>query len=237
MSSMKKHKVRKAYLVENVHCTLYSWRRKMNKSSRKRFSNGEPSKGSKAASKMEKKVKRNKRVKIFYASVLPPTNIFVLGLESEKSFYMSPKWGHKGQHTWPKLLSKFWIKSKWERERERCAPCILHVFEVSGVLFQGIGIEWREPKTRWDLEESGNIRKGKWKFSIFGQVEATCTCMQKVCGLVIKGMDGSMACVWESYATSKWQNNAWSQWHSWCWKLGISNVQANINLWFLVQMK
>lgn len=64
MASMKKHKVRKIYLVENIHCTYDSLRRKMNKTSRKMMSNGESGKGSRAASKMEEKVYENEKVQI-----------------------------------------------------------------------------------------------------------------------------------------------------------------------------
>ena len=47
--------MKRTYLVESVHCTFGSWRRKKRKTSRKMMSNGEPDKCSRVASKMEKK--------------------------------------------------------------------------------------------------------------------------------------------------------------------------------------
>lgn len=64
-------------------------------------------------------------------------------------------------------------------------------------------MEWKKARTHGDLGESGKRGKGKWNISIFGPFEATCTCMKIVCCLVIKGMKGGVARVWESYAIRK----------------------------------
>lgn len=64
-------------------------------------------------------------------------------------------------------------------------------------------MKWNEARTRGDLGGNGKRGKGKWNISIFGPIEATYTCMQKVYCLVIKGMEGGVACVWESYVISK----------------------------------
>lgn len=73
MASMKEKKVRETYLVEN-HCILDSWRKQMNKTSRKMRSNGEPGKGSKGSFNNGEKVEKMKRVKIYYDSIQPLTN-------------------------------------------------------------------------------------------------------------------------------------------------------------------
>lgn len=86
----------------------------------------------------------------------------------------------------------------------RYASCVLDVFQVSGVSFQEVGIEWRELRTRGDLEGEG---RAKWIISIFVPIEARCTCMQMVSCLAIKSMERRVARVWESLAASKRQNN------------------------------
>ena len=70
----EEEKSMKTYLVEDVHCTLNSWRKKMNKTSRKMMRSGEPDKNPHAASTMEEKIEKMNNVQIGYPFVSPPTS-------------------------------------------------------------------------------------------------------------------------------------------------------------------
>lgn len=81
------------------------------------------------------------------------------------------------------------------------------VFQVSGVSFQGVVIEWRELRTCGDLEGMEREGREKYNVSIFVPIEVACTCMQMVCCLAIKSMERRVECAWESPAARKKQNN------------------------------
>lgn len=84
-----------------------------------------------------------------------------------------------------------------------CASYILDVFQVSGVSFQEVGIEWRKLRTHGDLEAVERKGRAKWITSIFGPNEAACTCMQMVSCLAIKSTERKVARVWKALLQAK----------------------------------